>query len=342
MPTIIITKDFLDSLFIESDLNENNSDLFDFLHKEIFDFTLICNLSSTEDYAKALIDNPLWEILLDKFKNIVFKINLIEEIEEDGFYKKLDEQNIFLLSINENKCETYSSQRGYIFISSNNISKSWCKIRAIRKNGLYKVTNEASFPNDFRFDCWSKIENFTLPLTSIIIFDKYIFCNKSNQKTSDNLLKMLNYLCFNQELLKPISLTIISEFERDNQITDAFELVDTYLKSHSINNVDLNIIRHNKSQYPADFEGLHYRVIFTNNLKIKCDDSFNFFKPNGKINNDSDINVTFNFNRHQKTFFDKEIKHLKRYVGKINNFPNVDENIDKVYYHKHKNNYLFK
>lgn len=341
MQTICISKEFIDNLFVESDKDEFTKDLVKYISSEIHNIRLICNLSSIIEYKKALIDNPLWELLMDKYDKIKFNVDLESELYEDAFYENLDEQNLFLVSISDTECEKLTKSRGYIYISSSDIAKSWKTIKYVRENSLFKVTCDSHFPCDLKFDCWSKLEKSLLPITSIVIFDKHILKDKTNQKLSDNLFKLLKILCKSQDLLKPITITIITEFDNDAQVVSAHSKIEEFFVQNSITNTKLNIIRHNKSKYPNDFEGLHYRLILTNNLRIKCDDSFNFFKANGKVNNDADLHISFNLSIPFKYFYEKELKHLNRYVSKISNVDSDVNLIDKIYVYKDKENYLF-
>lgn len=340
MITVGITKDFLDTLFVESDKDENHKDLFLFIQNEIFGIRLICDFASIEELTSAIAENPVWELLMDKYDFLNFNRNLNNDLTIDEFYVDLNEQNVFLTSHSVDVCAQLSKERGYIYISVEDISISWSPIKYIRENGLLKVTNEVNFPNGSKFESWDKIDKYCIPSTSIVIFDKYILKDSGNQMMNDNLLKLLEKLCKNS-LRKPLKLSIISEFETDKQIYDAYSKIEKYLKEKNILNVNLNIIKHDKSKYPSNFEGLHYRVILTNNIRIKCDDSFNFFKKNGKINNDADINLSLHLCRIRKSFYEKEINHIKQYVSKLKNLPPEINLRNKIYYHPDKINYLF-
>lgn len=340
MQTIGISKEFIDNLFIESDKDEFSIDLIKYLQKEVFDVRLICNLSSIDEYRYALDENPLWELLMDKYDKIKFNVNYETDIFNDNFYTKIEEQNIFFVSISDLSCEELTLNRGYIYVTSLNIEKTWGPIMDLRANSIYKVTCDSCFPSKLKFDCWSILERSLLPTTSIIIFDKYILRDRSNSRLSDNLFVLLKMLCSNEKLLKPITLTIISEFRSDSEVIASYSKIQEYFSINSINNAKLNIIRHDKGKYPSDFEGLHYRLVLTNNLRIKCDDSFNFFKSNGKVNNDADLHISFNQSIPYKHFYEKELKHLKRYITKISN---VDDSLplpDKIFVYLDKENYL--
>jgi|GEM_PF-2545761 len=340
MTTLSATKDFMDTLFIEANLDECHSDLIQFLQNDTFGITLISDFESVTEFTAALQENPLWEILLDKYDKIKFNPNLNNDLKKEEFYQKLSEQNIFLTSLDYNECDALSKQRGYIYVSSNDIVKSWDRIKTIRRNTSFKVTNDARFPSTMKFDNWSKLNDFFLPVTSIVIFDRYILGDKTNQKLKDNLFKILEKLCLNN-LAKPLNLTIISDFDTDDQIIQSYKKIEAFFVDTSITNIKLNILRHDKNKYPPDFEGLHYRLILTNYLRIKCDDSFNFFKSNGRVNNDADMHIGFHACSSKKCFYDKELSDIKRYVSRLKNHSADVQLENKIFYYTDKDNYLF-
>ncbi|MGE7775977.1 hypothetical protein ACQKLP_14710 [Chitinophaga sp. NPDC101104] len=330
----------MDTLFVESDANECSQDLYKFVLEESFGMRLICDFASLSEYREAMIDNPMWELLIDKFDKIEYNVNLEGDVLTDRFYESLWEQNLFLLTLNEDVCNELSCARGYIYVSSANIEKAWNPIKLIRENSTLKVTQDKNFPTELKFDSWEKLKERILPLTSLIIFDRYILCDNSNQKLKDNLFVVLKMFCINK-LTKPLNLTIISEFDSDYQLKNAYQKIQEFLAQNGIENVSLSLIDHDKGKYPVDFEGLHSRQILTNNIRIKCEDSFNLFKANGKVNNDADIHFKFNLSNKNHPFFEKEINHLKRYVGRLNNVDESSTLARKTYYYRDKVNYLF-
>ncbi len=340
MPALITSREFIDSLFVTCDSNEEEKDLSSFIQHDFFGYKLICDFQNIDEYEIALKDNPIWELLMDKYDNIEFNPSIKVDVMHDEFYKNLDEQNIILLPLEENVCENLTLERGFIYVPLLNIEKHWKKIRIARNNVKFKVTNDQIIPEPVRLNCWSKLLEFVSPITSIIIFDRYILLDESNGKLKDNLFKLLKMLCSNKKLKRPLDLMIISEFNNDDDLIKAYEKVNSFLHSSNLKHVNLNIVKHHKSNYPKDFEGLHYRTVFTNYFKFKCDDSFNFFKSNGKVNNDADLSITFNLDSKERPFFEKEIKDLKKYISKLKNIDPKVKLANKIYFHKHKNNYL--
>lgn len=340
MRVLAATKSFMEKLFIENEENECSIDLFQFVRDDTFGVTLLCDFASSIEYKKAMEENPLWEILLDKSDKIKYNTDLESKVFDDDFYNNLGEQNLFLLSLDEFSCKELSARRGYIYISSSNIELGWKPVRSVRNDSTLKVTLDKSFPDRLKFNSWQKLEEKCLPLTSMIIFDRYIVGDKKNQRLTDNLFRILSMFCRNT-LVKPLKVTIISEFNSDEHIKAAYDKISEFLKASDIGNVEINIIRHDKNAYPNDFEGLHSRQILTNNLRIKCEDSFNLFKENGKVNNGSDISFGYSMSFNSSVFFEKEIKDLKRYVGNLRNKSLETNVIPRVYFYTDKENYLF-
>lgn len=340
MASLIAEKDFIDFLFVMDDSNPDFKDLSNFINSEYFGYKLICDFENMEEYIEASKENPIWEMLMDKYSSVQFNPNINKEIHTDVFYDVLDEQNVFLISENEFNCDKLINERGYVFVSKDCVSRHWAKCRLARSNYKFKVTNDNIIPDQNRLDCWTKLSEFSSPLTSIIIFDKYILNDKTNQKLKDNLYKLLELFFVNNKIKKGIDLTIISDFKDDQDVINAYNNIDSFLALNNFTNVKLSIIKHDKAYYPSNFEGLHYRTIITNYFRFKCDDSFNFFKSNGKINNDAELNITFNLDIGNRPFYDKEIKDLKRYISKLQNFPPETQIPNKINYHKCKTNSL--
>lgn len=338
MPTIVATKNFMMALFQQS-LSEPYSDVLSFLRKDIFGVDLFCDFSSVSELKTAMEQNPIWEILLDTNNNIKFVKDIQELILHDDFYSNCSEQNLFFVDLSASKCEQLQEERGFVYISPNNISQAWIPIMNIRNRGTLKVTTSTNVPNDHKFDTWNKLDEFKLPLTSIIIFDKYILGDKTNQRLKDNLFILLEKHCKNK-LKKPLTLTIISEFDTDVDLVNAYNKIEAFLQSKSISNVRINIIKHEKAIYPSNFEGLHYRLFLTNLIRIKSDDSFNFFKSSGKVNNDVDIHLTFNISNPYRYFFEKELSDIKLYTSRVTNLTDPIFAGKSLRYYKDKINNL--
>lgn len=331
--------------FFEDLLNctkcENTEDLIDFLKTDFFGYDLICDFNDIDEYRLASETNPLWEIIMDKYDNIIFNSSLSMDIQNDNLYESLSEHNIFLLDKNVEECSKLSKNRGYIYLCIENISTQWKKFSSLSKGLHFKATNSNLIPSDQKLDNWSKLNSYLTPLTSVIIFDKYILKDGTSKKLRNNLFPLLNLICQNSNnLQKPLHISIVTEFDNHSSIEASHQILKNYLLQNNFNNVHINIAKHSKSLYPRDFEGLHSRFILTNYVHFRCDDSFNFFKPNGKINNDADLRVDFNMSKKHRHFFKKDLLDIKKYFTKLINNPDHPDPNMKITYYQDYNNHL--
>lgn len=342
MKHLIAEKKFISDL-ISSPKCETMLDFIEFLKNDFFGYDLICDFSNVDEYQSASIDNPLWELLLDKYNNIKFVPTLSNEIKDDSFYTTIGEQNIFLTDHSLQVCDDLRLERGYIYMNVSNLSVHWENFKNFHTAGVhFKITNSTLIPNNQKLDCWTKLNNFLSPLTSLIFFDKYILEDKANQKMTDNLFPILDLVCRNSDRLKkPLNITIITELKSRSNIEDYHSKINSYLHENNYSNVQLNIIKHNKAYYPANFEGLHSRFILTNYFHFKCDGSFNFFKQNGKINVDTDLRIDFSLSKKHRHFYKKELNDISEYVRRLTNNPSHPNFDMKFMYYNNSQNYLF-
>lgn len=332
MKSLITDNNFLQNLFVEYDCGNFEIDnLYNFLSKELYGFNLIIDIASVEDYEKESLENPILELLLDRILEIRFIANLNENIEKDVFYENLSEFNLFFLSKSIEECEKLIETRGYLYLCNDNIKEKWSIFDKCKEGVKLKVTKSQIIPTELKFDCWTKLEEFNFPSTAYVIFDRYILADKANQKMEKNLLPLLEQLFVKNQFKGKRYLTIIAE-ELPNNIK--LEIRHLYISKWFFEkgiNVDLNIIRYNKVFWKK--EGLHSRRIFSNYLHIKSDDSFNYFKNNGLINNDTDIQMCFSLNKNNNYFFRKELNDMKDYVLGIENQSRInDVNYNDLYF----------
>lgn len=340
--SLIVEADFITNLFINLNNGcENTDDLYRFLTADFRDYTLICDFKDIDEYQKASSENPIWELILDKIDKIVFDKNLQTKLDNDKFYKKIGEHNLFLTNLNKDTCQTLTDERGYLYFCTDNIKDNWNVFRQCKNSFKLKVTHSKLIPDPIKLDTWEKIEKFSHPLTSIVIFDKYILKDSSNQKMIDNICPLLEKILGKKPALKTINITVITELKTTEKFKEKHELISEWLKKKGIENFSLNIIKHHKRLYPSDFEGLHSRFILTNCFHVSATDSFNFFKSNGKVNNDVDVIFNFSFRKENAFFYKKELNDLRRYVSSLSNNPtSMDEECKETYFPS-KDNYLF-
>ena len=335
---LIVENEFIEDLFLTQDENELRKDLYEFLNNDYSGYHLICNFKSQIEYEQALNENPIWEIILDKFETIEYKDTLKIELECKS---QKNIHSLFLLNISKEECESLTSKFGHLIISNTNLEEKWSTFLSLRKGIQYKVTKSELIPDNIKMDNWKKMNQFYNPINSIIIFDKYVLNDSSNQKMVKNLLPLLELILENKKNISPIDITIIAEPKEFGYcIKERYNFIKKHLEEKSITNFNLNIIKHYKEFYPRDFEGLHSRFILTNYFHFKSDDSFNYFKNNGKVNNDADIRISFNLNKNNDCFYKKELNDLKMYLSKINNNIDAPQEKHKLMFYPHKENLL--
>ncbi len=314
-----------------------------FLKNDFFGYYFICDFSTAEEYNDAIKENPLLEIFMDKFIDIKFNPDIENDIFTDEFYNGIGEQNIFLINKSKDECDFLSKNRGYIYLSLSNINEKWELFSKLIEGIHLKVTRSNLIPEENKLDSWNKISNYLTHSTSLIIFDKYILKDSTNQKMQDNLFPLIDIISSQNKYKKPTNITIITELnENKDEIIRKYNLIDSYLKSKHIYHLKINIIKHNKAFYARNFEGLHSRFILSNYFHLKCDDSFNFFKSNQNINNDADPRISFSLSKRHSCFFDKELNDVRNYIERLENNEQNPSNDLKIMYHEDKRNYLIK
>ena len=335
---LIVENEFIEDLFLTQDENELRKDLYEFLNTDYSGYHLICNFKNQIEYEKALNENPIWEIIIDKFETIEYKEAIKIELECKS---KNNIHSLFLLNISKEDCESLTSKFGHLIISNNNLEEKWATFYSLRKGVQYKVTKSELIPDSIKMDNWTKMNQFYNPINSVIIFDKYVLNDSSNQKMVKNLFPLLELILVDKKNILPVKITIITEPKEFGYcIKDRHKSIIEYLKTKGITNFNLNIIKHYKEFYPRDFEGLHSRFILTNYFHFKSDDSFNYFKNNGKINNDADIRISFNLNKNNDCFYKKELNDLRKYLSKINNNADAPKEKHKLMFYPNKENLL--
>ncbi|WP_127844564.1 hypothetical protein [Psychroflexus aestuariivivens] len=335
---LIVESEFLDNLFLTQETNDVRSDLYHFITQDFSDYHLICDFEGEIDFQVAMEENPIWEIMLDKFNTIEYQSSLkIDKICRDT--NKFS-HSLFFLDRDSSTTNNFTEKYGFIFLNNKDIEKRWAKFAETRKGVHFKVTKSKLIPDDQKLDCWSKLDKYCSPLNSLIIFDKYILNDSSNQKMSKNLLPFLKMLLSNKKTIQPIDITIITELKRNCNIKERHSVIERYLKNCGINSFNLNIAIHYKGFYPKSLEGIHSRFILTNYFHFKCDASFNFFKNNGSINNDADMRINFILSENNEFFFKKELHDIKQYLDKIKNDSHPSPEYKIMYYPDKQNSLL--
>lgn len=354
---LIVEKEFIQMLTLDNLDSKYQHELLEFLQNEFSGYHLICDISNEDEYFEFSKENPIWRALADK--NI--EIQFVDNCDLSEILKTNIISQALVLLTNENDTDVFIENDGFV-IKPNNLDEVWFKLRQLSKETILSVSKSSLIDSENKLDSWRCLENFMGPVGDLIIFDKYILSDGDNQKMEDNLLPLLEVLLKNSnKKVRPCHITIISEFDKSRDITRReieqdskpyliriHKRISSYLESKGIKNFDLNIIRHNKGAYPSStinnerFEGFHSRYIISTYNRLRCDNSFNFFKKNGSINGDTELNVGFTMFKPSKSKAIKDLVDFKSYIDKLKN-SDLDTLTEpyKTQYYPHKNNPLY-
>lgn len=330
--TFILKKEVVDDLFIRE--NEFKS-FIKFIKKNFRNYTLITNYDSEQEFIEHSQENPILEILLDRFKNIKYLNNLDTLIKDKTILNYSSKRCIVICDFDHQICADYSENKGILFFNLSSL-KNWNLFEDIIYAKSLKVTNDSSYPINLKFRNFDDITKYLKFCDSIIIFDKFIFENKTNQRIIKNLFPLLeSALKINNNL----DIMIVSEF-KEEEITNHHKNILDFFSTKGYKNFKLNLIHHEKAFYPRKFDGLHSRCILSNYIHIRSNDSFNFFKDNGEFNNLADIDIKFNLTTDNSYSYLKDLEAIKVYLSKIKNNPNCPNKAMKITYFKDNKNQL--
>ncbi|WDF68678.1 hypothetical protein PQ465_20580 [Sphingobacterium oryzagri] len=326
--TFVLQKEILEELYVRED--EFKSFL-SFLKSHFRDYTLITDFVDESDFISSAEENPLLELLVDKFTNIEYISDLASYFEDEKFKTLFSQRTIVLSAVNDEICNEYLNAKGVLFFNLG-LLKNWEIYSDIILSKSLKVTKDSSIPRDLRFVDFQDLCRFFKYCNSLIIFDRYVFGDKSNQKLVHNLYILIENIL---TVIPNAELMIISEFKGD-EIVKNYNLLNNHLKSKGLLGYSLKLIHHSKAFYPRKFEGLHSRFILSNYIHIISHDSFNFFKEDGSFNNLTDIDIKFNLTNQNNYSYVKDLATVKTYLSKIKNEPNCGNPELKVTYCKDK------
>jgi len=326
--TFVLQKGILDELYIREDEFKN---FLEFIKKYFRDYTLITDFNNEREFILFSEENPLLELLLDKFNQIQFVSDLSNILENKDLLKLSSKRTIVLSMLSDKICNDYLSSHGILFFNLS-LLKNWELYSDIILSKSLKVTKDNAIPPKMRFVSFKCISRFFKHCDSIVLFDKYVFSNKSNQLLINNLYVFIESIL---ELNEIIDIMIISEF-KGNDITKQYYELKKYLDQKGYSKYNLNLVHHCKAFYPRNFEGLHSRFILSNYIHVRSNDSFNFFKENGDFNNLADIDIKFSLTRDNSHSYFKDLQAIREYISRVKNEPKCPKDELKITFYKNK------
>ena len=320
------------------------------------------NKELTEDYFQCLRrlrkikikTNFTWDEFeheLRRNENIILEnlINLnpqefVFDAHIDFSVSPIEKTSAFLLFFAEEKdTVSYSNSWGFECICSRNFNNKWSIYSGSRPDNCMKVTDKSDISDTICFTSYKKIQNFGHPIHALIIFDLYILVDKDNQRIRDNLFPLLKNLLLQPSKNQIVDLMIITKFNEyiPEDIKAKYELINDFLSDTFDDvRVHLSLIEYSKKYQTYSAASLKPRRIYTNYFLVKSDDSFTYFKPNGKINNTTDIEFKFVYYSLNPEFVMSELKLIKKYVEKVPMKEPYAANKQRVLFYPDKRNRL--
>jgi len=236
-------------------------------------FTFIKSGANLDLINNNKLDNSIFLIGLSTGRKGT-KINIIENFNKPHKYKLPKEtpfENIYFLNeTSREQGEKYRSVNSFAFGFLDDYVEIWNKLSVESKVYSYAVRkNTGSFNN------WSIIEQHLIAFSDIVIADSYILSDIS--LIQSNLLKIL--LSFQSINPNGFSLSIITyegSFNSKINIDDCYNNLKQLIFNNNISCKFELIFSTNRLKE-------HDRGIFTNYLRIKSGDSFNYFNSKNEI-----------------------------------------------------------
>ena len=180
----------------------------------------------------------------------------------------------------ESNKEIIENNNGFIISFLNNYKKQWERLSLVNHDKTLTVREDA-YIKSCTLKSWEELDNYLTKFTDVVIVDNYIFSRE--WLISSNFEKIMVQL--NKATPIKFNLTIYT-FEGDKSKLNGSILMrklDSIIEEHNINcNIQLIIADRKVKE--------HDRGIFTNYLRIKSGDSFNYFDSQGRVKtNGTDI-----------------------------------------------------
>jgi len=311
---LIIDSGFTKSLINNIDFeSEHFSDFQRFLSRTS-NLKVITNHRTIEEFAEQIKSDPLLELLInhgpiDHTPDPDFPVNFVKR----EYYQKGSPFKLFLTTLDTDKCETLCENFGYDYVSTENFDVKWGLYSEERQDTKRKVTNNKKLSRQQRFDSWASLQEFSHPVSSILINDSYILIDQPNQSIKDNLIKLLLELSQRAPKSIPLEIIIFSDPPAKFQVNFKQKHVKITAELDAIlgkKNYTLNLIKYSS----------HSRFILTNYFLIRCENSFNFFRNDGKLMSDNPrIEFLFVFSPKERSLILDDLHELKAKVAKLEN-----------------------
>ncbi len=324
--------------------------IFDFLCEyEVF---LECEETEKRD---ILLENEFISALFDKKapRRTPCEPNLSAKMQELSFYQNESYPfRFFFTHENIETCTNLAQRFGFMYFTLSELARQWETFYSLRPDAKMVVTKSANQPN--RFENWAKLREFQHPLNSILIFDHYIFQDKTDRqgqlirRKEDNLVQLLRNIIVPSALEIPISIIIFAEkakFHRWNHSTNSLQTSNTIQLIYDdilteLNRLfqgrnvrfDFSIVEYDVTTHQTIFENpnydkIHDRYLITNYFCIESFGGFGLFKPSSEVLLTTKITFDFHFHSLNTNYITFVLKNIKSYIdiAGITYYPNMQE-----------------
>ncbi|WP_163710201.1 hypothetical protein [Mangrovibacterium lignilyticum] len=262
----------------------------------------LTSLTTGRGDSKISFDNKPWSCYKNEVKcNDPLSFYCLEEKDEASQLK-------------------YRKKNGFLFAFENDLFNVWKQFsvlkpitkKNVRKHKIGQGNTEMDFGN------WSQIADYLTPFTDAVLIDNYILNDPS--LVPSNLEKIMIEL----DRATPVkyNLTVYSfESDRPNISREkAFEIVKE-IKTRNQLKCELELVISNRELKEHD------RGIFTNYLRIRSGDSFNYFNSKGEvISHGTDISFNSMANKNERML---SMRTLADVAYKIDEMKS--KNVDRIF-----------
>jgi hypothetical protein len=234
------------------------------------------------------------------------------------------------------------NQIGFENITSDEFNIKWHVFFSEREDKIMQVTDNQEVPVPIKFDSWKKINSYSHPFHSLVIFDLYLLLNKENERMENNLFPLLLEMINRNPNKGSIDLQIITQFKGAGQdITETYNLIKEWLnKVFGVDRIKFSIVTYSKDVFIRNFQSLSFRRLFTNYFEISSDKGFNFFKKNDQPGKLQDVKFEFIFFGYNSDRAKTPLIEFKKYISKVENRPQIGYQLPQTNYIGNKDNRL--
>ncbi len=346
---IVIEREFLESFYILHDAkNATEADFSRFLTAKLQDFCLLTDFDNLDALQAETMENPMWEMIVDRLPRTEFSTTLKQDIEQPNFYSQDSVFKLFCTTKTDTECKTLEEKFGYTYLNINTLKNKWAVYQSDRDDNPMPIDTTSS-P---RFDSWAKLQAFKHPISTMVIFDKFLFVNQIDQDINQNLLELFKNLIPDVTLHQPLEILFLVAKEqvnyRNNQvinrkknidikdrimpttipINDRMILIGQHIESFFTTNyhnlaVKISIAHYDKTDDPTT-DKEHDRGIYTNYFFFEIGAGINLFNSSNNLRNRSTFNAHFLLKLPGKNVAFSGLRSFRDYIKNVPAASSVD------------------